>query len=130
MSKLGTLAALRAAVVGEVRRIWSTSAVQPRTRRASHRLRFTAESLEARQLLSTVNGQLWHDANADGVHDEGESPLVSWTVFADLNYSGYLDEGEPATATDSNGGYSLPGAAGACFPVRVQEPANWQQTDP
>lgn len=49
----------------------------------------------------SISGRLFHDADADGVIDNGEAPLAGWTVFLDQDGSGVLDSGEPSTVTSA-----------------------------
>ncbi len=47
-------------------------------------------------LPGSINGQLWYDANGDGVKDAGEPPLAGWTVFLDKITMESLRVGHPA----------------------------------
>jgi secreted trypsin-like serine protease len=54
-----------------------------------------------------VNGLIFHDTNGNGTKDSGELGLPGWTVYSDLNENNQYDLGEPATATCTNGSYTL-----------------------
>ena len=47
----------------------------------------------------SINGQLWYDANGDGVNDAGEPPLAGWTVFLDTNHDGIFEGGTPSVSS-------------------------------
>ena len=64
----------------------------------------------------TVNGTVYHDANANGVRDAGEGAAVGTEVFIDLNHDGEFSLAEPAAVTDATGSYSItdiPGVVGS-----------------
>ena len=67
----------------------------------------------------TVTGQLYLDSNRDGVANRHEPRLAGWTVYADLNYNGVADTGEPTAVTDSSGNYTLQGLHPGYVLVRV-----------
>jgi hypothetical protein len=66
----------------------------------------TGKNFAATQLGEVV-GQIYNDADADGIKDAGEAPLAGWTVFADADFDGVLDAGEIRTVSNSNGSYVL-----------------------
>src|SRR5690242_1205479 len=80
-----------------------------RRTRCSTAMRSLWESLERRQLLSTVSGTLFVDADVDQVRDTGERVLPGWFVFADVNANGKLDNAEPTSLTSPLGAYTLNG---------------------
>ncbi|MGA2619779.1 MAG: C25 family cysteine peptidase, partial [Thermoguttaceae bacterium] len=41
--------------------------------------------------IGQIRGNVWNDANGNGVHDSGETGLAGDTVFVDLNHNGTLD---------------------------------------
>jgi hypothetical protein len=57
--------------------------------------------------VGSVKGQLWNDADKDGVVDAGEQKLANWVVFDDINRNGRLDTGEASTKSDTSGKYQL-----------------------
>src|SRR5205823_2464060 len=57
--------------------------------------------------LALVSGVVFHDGNANGVQDVLETPLVGWTVYADIDKDGVLDANEVRGVTDSRGIYVL-----------------------
>ena len=58
---------------------------------------------------NTVSGLIFNDTNGNGRRDATESGLANIRVYADLNYNGVYDAGEPSTLTDSTGYYDLAG---------------------
>jgi len=59
---------------------------------------------------ATKSGIKFEDMDADGVADAAELAdhgLAGWTIYADLDGDGNLDEGEPYDITDEDGAYSL-----------------------
>src|SRR5687767_14065447 len=53
----------------------------------------------------TVSGRVYFDRNRDRVANAGEPPVAEWTVYADMDSSGSLDEGEPSVVTGAGGVY-------------------------
>ncbi|MBT3202209.1 MAG: LEPR-XLL domain-containing protein, partial [Phycisphaerales bacterium] len=85
------------------------------------------EALEPRLLLSgTIEGQLWHDLNADGVKDAGEPGLAGWTIeLTDLLLGGTM-----TTATSGDGQYSFDALLPGSYEVRQIDQTGWTQTAP
>ena len=52
-----------------------------------------------------ITGNVFDDANENGISDSGEDGLVGWTMFIDGNGDGLLTAGEPTAVTDVNGDY-------------------------
>jgi hypothetical protein len=48
---------------------------------------------------AAVSGRKWLDRNGDGKRTEDEPGLAGITIYADLNFNGVLDQGEPQTIT-------------------------------
>lgn len=83
-----------------------------RSSKKARRTRFTArrstiERLETRCVLSTVQGVVFNDANANALQDVGEAGLSGWTVFLDANEDSIQGAGETAATTDVDGRYAL-----------------------
>ncbi|HTE52870.1 MAG TPA: trypsin-like serine protease [Kofleriaceae bacterium] len=55
----------------------------------------------------SIRGQVFVDADGDGVPGADEAPLEGVGVYVDANDNGALDDGEPRTATDPDGRYEL-----------------------
>ncbi len=103
----------------------------PNRKRPSGRRGLRFESLEFRRLLAAqIAGGLYHDLNADGVHDAGESGLSDWTVFLDTNKNGGLDTGEPSQRTDADGLYHFAGLAAGDYRVTEVPRVGWMATKP
>ncbi|MFC1766164.1 SdrD B-like domain-containing protein, partial [Planctomycetota bacterium] len=77
-----------------------------------------------------IEGYKWHDLNADGIWDVGESGLADWLIFLDINDNGLLDAGEPNTLTDTNGHYSFAGLNPEPYSVSEVIPIGWEQSHP
>ena len=112
--------------------------VGARQRSTRQRSAFVNEPLEPRLLLATVSGNVFNDANGNGVIDGiggrlSETPLIGWTVYEDLNNDGIHDRTEPTALTDGSGHYTL-GVNALLFPtslvIREVVPAGWRPTIP
>jgi hypothetical protein len=66
-------------------------------------IRPLVETMEPRQLLASVSGVVYNDANTNGRRDAGETGVAGQTLFADYDYDGVLDTGEPSVLTDTAG---------------------------
>ena len=65
------------------------------------------EALEERRLLATISGNIWNDADNNGLKDFFEDNLAGVTVFLDQNTNRQLDRGEQTTVTDAKGNYQF-----------------------
>lgn len=71
-----------------------------------------------------INGAVYNDLNANGVHDSGEPGIAGRTVYLDANGSGGFDAGEKTAITANNGSYSFSALnAGPTYHVRQIVPA-------
>ncbi len=77
-----------------------------------------------------VSGRLWFDRDENALADAGEIPLTGWTVFADANRNGTLDEDEPSTVTDVDGNYTLADLPPGGYAIRPDVPIGWYATGP
>jgi hypothetical protein len=107
------------------------------TTRTGRRVRpraYRAEPLEGRQLLATISGVVFNDADADGLKDVlGEPGVSGWTVYVDGNENGAFDAGEPSAASAAGGAWSISGAAfrtRETYHVRIVAQATWRLTRP
>jgi hypothetical protein len=79
-----------------------------------------------------ISGTIYHDANENGVRDEGEEAMPDVTVFLDVNGNGQFDSGDIYTTTDANGQYafsSLPTGQFTSYTVGVVPPNDtWYTT--
>ena len=87
----------------------------------------------------SVHGTKWHDRNGNGQRDADEPGLPGVVIYADLNFNGALDEGEPSTRTmqddpntdfDEAGMYWLEGLRPGQVIVREVVPDGFRQTFP
>jgi hypothetical protein len=58
-----------------------------------------------------VTGTVFLDLDASGVLKPGDPGLAGRVVFLDLNHDGHLDPGDPTTTTDPSGKFTLSGTA-------------------
>src|ERR1700729_1818951 len=71
------------------------------------------ETLESRTLLSDtpataiISGNVFNDANGDGIRQSTEHGIPNITVYLDTNNNGSPDPGEVTTTTDTNGHYQF-----------------------
>jgi len=78
--------------------------------------------------IGNLVGNVWNDANGDGIHAVTELGLSSWTVFLDLDANGVLDPGELSTTTDVDGHYAFLNVdSGPYRVVEILEPG-WEVT--
>jgi hypothetical protein len=77
-----------------------------------------------------IVGQIWNDANANGVQDAGEFGLANRTVFLDDNQNGFLDTGERSTTTDATGNYKFANLNAGIYSVGQVILTGWAQTSP
>ena len=81
----------------------------------------------ARDVLGSVAGTVFHDADLSGTRGRGDVPLAGWTVFLDTDGDGIRDAGERSVQTDANGRYLFEGLAPGEAAIRVELPLAWQQ---
>jgi hypothetical protein len=79
---------------------------------------------------STISGQVFLDANGNGVKNAGETGFNGAVVFLDANNNGTLDPGEVNTPTNSDGMYSFTNVPTGTHRVRVVPPSVHLQTSP
>lgn len=115
-------------------RRWSRSQSRHQQRTTSAkkraRLRRGFESLEPRQLLAVVTGQVFTDTNGNGDRDIGEAGLANIRVYVDANDNGTLDDGELGATTASNGTYAIESVPSGDVVVRVVPPSGRVQSSP
>ena len=66
-----------------------------------------------------VGGQVFTDANGDGVRGRTERFAAGWTVFADLNGNGRRDRGERYSVSDRNGRWTINGLLPGSITMRT-----------
>jgi hypothetical protein len=76
-----------------------------------------------------VSGSVFDDADGDGFKSGTEPPLAGRTVYADVNFSGAFEPGEPATLTSATGNFTLSLRPGT-YTLRQVLPVGWIQTAP
>jgi hypothetical protein len=77
-----------------------------------------------------ISGNVFIDANEDGVRNVGESPLANATIFMDLNGNGTRERLEPYTVTDIEGDYNIKLYTGGEFKIRALPVPDFVQTEP
>src|SRR5262249_47909269 len=90
----------------------------------------------------TITGQKFEDHDGNGVRGGLDQGLAGWTVFADANNDGVLNNPvsgngvcdasavERCGVTDSSGDYSISGVGAGTYKVREVPQAGWVQTTP
>jgi protocatechuate 3,4-dioxygenase beta subunit len=78
--------------------------------------------------LIRLSGDVFQDANGNGVLDSGESGLAGWTMFLDQNHNGMRDPGEPTATTDPAGNFVFTGVGPGTYRLREVSPNGWLQT--
>src|SRR5918912_4115682 len=56
---------------------------------------------------ASVSGMKFHDLDADGTHDAGETGLSGWTFYVDYDGDSTLDAGEPNATSGVDGTYTI-----------------------
>ena len=85
---------------------------------------------------ASLGDRVWHDANANGIQDVGETGIAGATVelIRDQNQDGdFNDAGEvlASATTDANGNYGFTGLTpGLIYQVRFTLPAGYDKTSP
>ena len=77
-----------------------------------------------------ITGNIFIDADGDGVRQVTESPLPGVTVYMDLNDNGTHERLEPYQSTDVAGNYSFELYLGGAFSIKVLPQTNYRQTLP
>jgi len=80
--------------------------------------------------LPLVTGTVYLDKDQDGGRDGGESGLSGWTLYADLNHNGTLDDGEFTTTTNKLGRYALSISLPGNYQVRMLQKSGFKITAP
>jgi V8-like Glu-specific endopeptidase len=74
---------------------------------------------------SAVQGNLFFDANKDGVKQTSEKPRNGFVVWIDSNNNGSFDAGERKTTTDSSGNYTIGNIAAGTYNLRHELPVGY-----
>ena len=77
-----------------------------------------------------ISGNIFIDADGDGVRQVTESPLPGVTVFMDLNDNGTHERLEPYQSTDADGNYAFELYLGGAFSIKALPQTNFRQTLP
>jgi SdrD B-like domain/Beta-propeller repeat len=77
---------------------------------------------------SVLFGQVFGDANRNGVRDAGEATLSGVTVYLDANHNGKLDRGELSAMTNPQGGFSFYHLAAGTYTIREVVPSGYTLT--
>jgi hypothetical protein len=91
------------------------------------------EPCERRRLFAvSMHGAIVEDVNANGVQESGETlPIWTPTIYADLNYNGTLDAGEPSTTQPfAQTGYTLSLPGSGTYRLRAILPDTYVATIP
>jgi probable HAF family extracellular repeat protein len=77
---------------------------------------------------STVGGNVFVDANADGVRQVSEALIKGRRVYVDANKNGRYDPGEQMTFTNAAGHYRLSNLAAGTVRIAQESPTGWRTT--
>ncbi len=77
-----------------------------------------------------IQGWIFEDAGADGVHDAIDAGLEGQTVYLDLNDNRQLDAADVATTTDASGFYAFVDLEPGEYAVRQVLGPDWKMTYP
>ena len=77
-----------------------------------------------------ITGNIFIDADGDGVRQITESPLPGVTVYMDLNDNGTHERLEPYQSTDVDGNYIFELYLGGAFSIKALPQTNFRQTLP
>ncbi|MEM9586567.1 MAG: SdrD B-like domain-containing protein [Planctomycetota bacterium] len=80
--------------------------------------------------LGSIGGTVWNDVNSDGILNDGETGLVGWTVYLDLDDDGERDPEEPTTLSSDTGGYQFTDLRPGTYVVAEEVQEGWVQTFP
>jgi hypothetical protein len=75
--------------------------------------------------LGSVSGVVYHDRDADGVHDPDEPGLPGRQLYIDRDYSGSFTAGDWSTVTAADGSYQLTGLDCGTQVIAGVLPAGW-----
>lgn len=89
--------------------------------------------------LGRIRGKKFDDRNGNGIAEASEPGLAGWTIFADLNRDGVLNNPkvagvcdssalEPCAKTDASGQYTIGGFDIGVYAVREVQQPGWRQT--
>lgn len=75
--------------------------------------------------VGNVLGNVWNDANGDGLRSATDAGIAGVTVYVDVNLNGAIDSGEPVRTTDANGSYEVTGIRSGLHKVVEVLPATF-----
>jgi protocatechuate 3,4-dioxygenase beta subunit len=78
----------------------------------------------------TLSGNVFNDANGNGVQDSTEAGLSGWVVYADLNNDGKFESNENNKTTDANGNFDFVSLTPGTYTIRVVPKAGYTETSP
>jgi len=81
-------------------------------------------------LYGSVTGNVFNDANGDGIRQSNEPGTPGIRVYADLNGNRKYDPGEPSAVTDSAGNYTISGLSAGGYVIREVVAPGAVQTTP
>jgi RHS repeat-associated protein len=77
-----------------------------------------------------IRGQLFDDANRNGMQDPGENGIRHWTVYLDANGNGRFDADERNVQTDAAGAYAFTGLPAGDYTIALALPDGYTRTAP
>jgi uncharacterized protein (DUF2141 family) len=77
-----------------------------------------------------ILGNVFKDANGDGILNASETNLAGWQVYIDTNNVGSYQSSDPTATTDAWGNFSFENLAPGTYTVRVVPQQGWTATAP
>jgi hypothetical protein len=88
-------------------------------------------AVEVQQPTGSISGNVFNDANVNGIKDSTEKGLANFRVYLDLNFDLKYEPGEPTVLSDSSGNYQFKNlAGGTTYLVAEAFPAGWRVDSP
>jgi protocatechuate 3,4-dioxygenase beta subunit len=78
----------------------------------------------------TLSGNVFNDANGNGVKDSGEAGLSGWVVYCDLKNTGSFVTSDNNKTTDSNGNFDFVSLTAGTYIIRVIPKSGYTLTSP
>ena len=78
-----------------------------------------------------ITGNLWNDADGDGIKDAGEVGLpAGWRIYLDTDKDGIWDSTERSVLTGTGGVYAIENLTPGAYRVRAVTQSGWRRTTP